>query len=159
MLNKLQKNQHREALKRLNMMNIPTHWFLRFRFQHEITYSNFDYGIVAMPEHVRNLVTPFEKDNEALVYHVIESRSNFGIIYCLLFVSKNEEQWRSELIIDEKTEQIFVLSSMIFTEHSERSRIEMIPIRFSRRLFKYSNVNQKPESVLIFNEKLKQPAF
>jgi hypothetical protein len=158
-LKNLQKNQYKEALKRLDMMNISMHWFLLFRFKREIALSNFNNRIVNLPIGIKNLVTTFEKDNEAIVYHVIESHSNFGIIFCLLYVSNNEEQWDSEFITDDKTNRFFVLSKMIFIEKAERSRIEIIPIRFTRQLFKYSNAIKKPESVLIFNKKLKHPAF
>ena len=155
----LQKKQYREALKRLDMINIPMNWFLAFRFRREIAISSFYTRIITLPIQIRDLVTTFEKDNEALVYHIIESHSNFGTIFCLLYVSNNEEQWNSELIINNKTDRIFALSKMIFIEDINRSRIEMIPFCFSRQAFRYSNVNQKPESVLIFNKKLKQTTF
>ena len=141
------------------MMNIQTHWFLRFRFKREIALSNFYNGIIPLPANIKDLIQTFEDEHEALVYHVVESHSNFGTIFCLLFVSNKEEQWNSELIIDDKTNKMFILSKMVFTEKTERSRIEMIPICFSKQLFKYSNTNQKPETVSIFNKKLKQIAL
>ena len=155
----MKKNQHIEALRRLKLMNIPNNWYLCFKIQHEISLSYFNGRIIASPQHVRNLVTSFENDNEVSVYHVIESHSNFGLIYCLLFVSNNTEQWDSEFIIDDKTNQKFALSKMVFIEKPERSRIEIIPVHYSGISFRYSNVIKKPKSVLTFNKKLKQMAF
>lgn len=41
-------------------------------------------------------IADFEAENNAVVYYVIASNTNFGMLYNLLFVGDNEEEWSFE---------------------------------------------------------------
>ena len=43
-----------------------------------------------------NLLTKFEKEYDALVYHVIHTFTEFGELYNFLYVSDHEEEWEME---------------------------------------------------------------
>lgn len=43
------------------------------------------------------MVDDFEKENNGLVYHVIKSRTNIGLMYSLLYVSEYEEEWKMDM--------------------------------------------------------------
>lgn len=41
-------------------------------------------------------IADFETENNAIVYYVIATNTNFGMLYNLLFVGDNEEEWEYE---------------------------------------------------------------
>lgn len=41
-------------------------------------------------------IADFEAENNAVVYYVITTNTNFGMLYNLLFVGDNEEEWEYE---------------------------------------------------------------
>lgn len=51
------------------------------------------YAHFYLDEEQQKIVDDFEKDNDALVYAVIMSLTNFGKMYSLLFVGQYKEEW------------------------------------------------------------------
>ena len=41
-------------------------------------------------------INNFEKDYDAYVYHIIYTKSNFGNLYNMLYVSNNTEEWETD---------------------------------------------------------------
>lgn len=60
----------------------------------------------------KNLVDTFERENkDTKVYHLIKTNSKYlGIVYDLLFISKDEKNWNSE---EENLKENLVLSQTI----------------------------------------------
>jgi len=158
MNNILRLKQHHEATNRLRKMKMTNFCFVKFKLGCNVSLSKF-YGYISdLPEDIKSVVQSFENDNEALVYHVLESHSNFGKIYNLLFVSNNENNWKHEFSVNDKPHQYYALSQLVFIDDTKRNRVELISIRYSNKKFKFSHIVQRPKSILV-SIKPKQPVF
>lgn len=45
----------------------------------------------------RSMVRKFEEDSNGLVYHVIKTQMNFGLMYSFLYVSEHIEEWEMDM--------------------------------------------------------------
>lgn len=48
-------------------------------------------------EQEQELVDNWEEETGNLVYHIIKTKTEFGLLYSFLYVSKREEEWETDL--------------------------------------------------------------
>ena len=91
-----------EAIVRLKMLGVHQNVIDDFtgkgyyKGKRVINYS--ERGILYWVENDKwkEIISQFEKKYNALVYHVIYSRTNFGNMLSLLYVSDDEEEWEMD---------------------------------------------------------------
>ena len=84
-----------EAVKRMEMLEIYKPTIEQFE-KGVISQSidGFMYNIDQSTENnLANKIAEFENEHNAVVYFVITSNTSFGLLYSLLFVGDNEEEW------------------------------------------------------------------
>lgn len=87
-----------EAVKRMEALGIYSDTIESFK-KGKISQSinGFMYWIGEDTENdLAKRIADFEAENNAVVYYVIASNTNFGMLYNLLFVGDNEEEWSFE---------------------------------------------------------------
>lgn len=87
-----------EAIKRMKALGIYNDTVESFK-KGKVSQSiqGFMYWIDEDTENdLAKRIADFEAENNAVVYYVIASNTNFGMLYNLLFVGDNEEEWSFE---------------------------------------------------------------
>ena len=87
-----------EAIKRMKELKIFDDTIESFK-KGKISQSiqGFMYWIDENTENdLAKKIADFEAENNAIVYYVIATNTNFGMLYNLLFVGDNEEEWSFE---------------------------------------------------------------
>jgi hypothetical protein len=87
-----------EAIKRMKELKIFDDTIESFK-KGKVSQSiqGFMYWIDENTENnLAQKIADFEAENNAVVYYVIASNTNFGMLYNLLFVGDNEEEWGME---------------------------------------------------------------
>ena len=72
--------------------------------------TNMKPYIEEIPEEEKKLIEDFEKKNETIVFHVINVKSQILNQYELLFISRNKENWKDD-VVDNKNG--FIISNTI----------------------------------------------
>lgn len=72
--------------------------------------TNIKPYIEEIPEEEKKLIEDFEKKNETIVFHVINVKSQILNQYELLFISRNKENWKDD-VVDNKNG--FIISNTI----------------------------------------------
>lgn len=72
--------------------------------------TNMKPYIEEIPEEEKKLIEDFEKKNETIVFHVINVKSQILNQYELLFISRNKEKWKDD-VVDNKNG--FIISNTI----------------------------------------------
>lgn len=72
--------------------------------------TNMKPYIEEIPEEEKKLIEDFEKKNETIVFHVINVKSQILNQYELLFISRNKENWKDD-VVDNKNR--FIISNTI----------------------------------------------
>ena len=88
------EKQKEEAIKRLKLFDIYEDAIRQFKENNAVMVSERPYGALyelAITE--KEIVKRFEKENEALVYLLTHTRTEFGELYEIFYVSKQEEEW------------------------------------------------------------------
>ena len=81
-----------ESKKRIELLGLEP------RFSDKL-YMSDRYCIREVKDGEMNLIRAinnFEKKYNAYVYHIIYTRSNFGNLYNMLYVSNNAEEWKAD---------------------------------------------------------------
>ena len=89
--------QKEEAIRRLKMLCVHPNVIREFRRKTPLlNYS--DRGILYWIENDewKKIISEFEEKYGAMVYHAIFSRTEFGDLLSLLYVSENEEEWHMD---------------------------------------------------------------
>lgn len=89
------EKQLNEGVKRLRKLCVMPNVVTEFK---EGKLNRSDYGGILywLDDKEAKMVKAFEKENNAVVYHVIKSYSQFGELYSLLFVSQYEDEWEMD---------------------------------------------------------------
>ena len=84
-----------EAIKRMKALDLYTDYIKAFKDKDEIFMSEMTGGVYEFGENTELVakVKSFEKENDALVYHVIRTMTQFGEMYSFLYVSDYKEEW------------------------------------------------------------------
>lgn len=82
----------KEAIERMKLLKMHENPIAEFEKEGKLNLS--EQGILFwLNEKEQNMVDEFEKEHNALVYHVVKSHTNIGLMYSLLYVSCYEEEW------------------------------------------------------------------
>ena len=76
----------------------------------------------------QKIVEDFEKENEAVVYHVIHSMTSIGEMYALLYVSKHEEEWENDMEDLKNGEALAYVFNKSMPDCSEFGYIGVVPM-------------------------------
>ncbi len=100
------KKMIKEAVKRmeiLDLLDLPEESVIREFKEDQIVYVSrpMNMGVMVgvlykLSDPERKLVRKIEKDHNILVYHVIRNETDIGVMYTLLYVSENEEEWKTD---------------------------------------------------------------
>ena len=89
-----QKQKH-EAIKRMKQLELYKKAIEEFEDDDVLNRS--DNGILFwLIDEEKRLVSKFEKEYDAVVYHVIRNNTSFGVLLSLLYVSNDEEEWEMD---------------------------------------------------------------
>ena len=108
-------NIKKEAIKRLEKLRLKDEVKNMFTNEDKIYLSErqnklFPATLFYLDERYKKMVEDFEKENGHKVYHCILTRTTFGTILDMLFVSKYEDDWEYEF--EEYEDGSFRLMSM-----------------------------------------------
>lgn len=85
--------QKQEALERMKMLNLYPNTIKEFDKEGIVNLSENGGFLYWLDSEQQAIVDDFEREYNALVYHVIHSFTEFGELYALLYVSKDEDEW------------------------------------------------------------------
>ena len=87
-----------EALKRMKALNLFVPCIKAFKSRNEVQLSEYTGGLYEFSGNTEltEKVREFEKEYNALVYHVIHSPTQFGDLYNFLYVSDHKEEWEMD---------------------------------------------------------------
>lgn len=109
-MNLLEK-QKLEAVKRLKMLELYPTVVKDFEKSRKIYLSESDGILFCLSEDEKEMVKEWEQEQNSLVYHVIKTNTNFGLLYSLLYVSDTEDEWEMESDdVNELTPFVYVVN-------------------------------------------------
>lgn len=87
-----------EAIKRMKALDLYKPYIMSFEKRNEIFLSEMTGGVYEFSSDKELIakVKEFEKEYDALVYHVIHTYTEFGELYNFLYVSDYKEEWNSD---------------------------------------------------------------
>lgn len=87
-----------EAIKRMKALDLYKPYIMSFEKRNEIFLSEMTGGVYEFSRDKELIakVKEFEKEYDALVYHVIHTYTEFGELYNFLYVSDYKEEWNSD---------------------------------------------------------------
>lgn len=87
-----------EAIKRMKALDLYKPYITLFEKDNQIFMSEMTGGVYEFNDNEELVakVKEFEEENDALVYHVIRTLTQFGELYNFLYVSKYEEEWEMD---------------------------------------------------------------
>lgn len=85
--------QKQEAIERMKMLKLHGNVIREFDKEGIVNLSENGGFLFWLDSDQQAIVDDFEKEHNALVYHVIRSFTEFGELYALLYVSKDEDEW------------------------------------------------------------------
>ena len=91
----LGNKQVEEAVKRMKMLHILPRAIQEFKSG--VINRSEEMGLLYwLDDEEKEMVKKFEEEWEGVVYHVIKTLSNIGLMYSLLYVSKYAKQWEMD---------------------------------------------------------------
>lgn len=96
MCNITKEQMKEEAMKRMKMLDFHPNVLKDFKGD-RLNYSDYGIGILYWVEGIyREKIKEWELETGNLVYHAIHSRTEFGELLTLLYVSKDSEEWKQD---------------------------------------------------------------
>lgn len=86
--------QKQEALERMKMLKLHHNVIKEFEKDGIVNLSESGGFLYWLNGDEQTIVDEFETEYDALVYHVIHDFTEFGELYSLLYVSKDEDEWK-----------------------------------------------------------------
>ena len=100
-----------EAVKRLKMLELYPTVVKDFEKSGKIYLSESDGILFCLSEDEKEMVKKWEQEQNGLVYHVVKTNTNFGLLYSLLYVSDTEDEWEMESDdVNELTPFVYVVN-------------------------------------------------
>ena len=81
-------------MKKLGIMEQP---IKEFEEQGKVNLSEGPGLLYWLNDEEQEMVRKFEEDSNGLVYHVIKTQMNFGLMYSFLYVSEHIEEWQMDM--------------------------------------------------------------
>ena len=85
--------QKQEAIARMKLLKLHGNVIREFEKEGIVNLSENGGFLYWLNGDQQAFVDDFEKEHSALVYHVIHNYTEFGELYALLYVSKDEDEW------------------------------------------------------------------
>lgn len=85
--------QKQEAIARMKLLKLHENVIREFEKEGIVNLSENGGFLYWLNGDQQAIVDDFEKEHGALVYHVIHNFTEFGELYALLYVSKDEDEW------------------------------------------------------------------
>jgi hypothetical protein len=87
-----------EAIKRMKALDLYKPYIKAFEKENKIFMSEMTGGVYEFDDDTELVaeVKAFEEENNALVYHIIRTATQFGEWYNFLYVSQYEEEWEMD---------------------------------------------------------------
>lgn len=93
----LREQQKAEAIKRMRMLSLHPNVINEFITDNTLHKSE-DYGVVYwLDDKEKQIVNEFEKKHNAVVYHIIKSYTEFGVLLNMFYVSQYIEEWEYDI--------------------------------------------------------------
>lgn len=89
-----QKEQAIERMKKLGIMEQP---IKEFEDEDKLNLSEVAGYLYWLDDDEKEMVKKFEEENNALVYHIIKTNTNIGMLHNLLYVSEYVEEWDMDM--------------------------------------------------------------
>lgn len=101
----------KDAVKRMRKLKIMENVIQEFMEEDKLYLSEFNGILYWLNEEQKEMVRSFEAEYNALVYHVIKSYTNIGIMYSLLYISSHKEEWEQDMMdLDENCAIAYVFN-------------------------------------------------
>lgn len=84
--------QFEEALQRMQMLQLSKQCISAFK-QGKVWESEGYGALYEVDDEEQKIINDFEKENNALVYHMIHNKFEFGECYSILYVSQYKSEW------------------------------------------------------------------
>ena len=87
-----------EAIKRMKVLDLYSAYINAFEKKDQIFMSEMTGGVYEFDDNIElvSKVKEFEEENNALVYHVIRTMTQFGELYSFLYVSDYDDEWQMD---------------------------------------------------------------
>lgn len=109
-MNLLEKQKF-EAVKRLKMLGLYPTVITDFEKKGKLYLSESDGILFCLSEDEKEMIKQWEQEQNSLVYHVVKTNTNFGLLYSLLYVSDTEDEWEMESDdVNELTPFVYVVN-------------------------------------------------
>ncbi|MBP2098827.1 hypothetical protein [Enterococcus rivorum] len=116
-----------EAVKRLNYFDLHSDVIRQFEDDSIVFYTersllnvNQNKRVIGVLYHVteemKTLIESFQQEYSALVYHVVKTNTEFGLLYDFMYVSNHSEEWPDDHE-DLKNNTAFVYCNNISDPH------------------------------------------
>lgn len=92
----LRVEQKTEAVNRMKAIGIASHVIRDYEENGTVFLSEDGETQRRLDRNEQEMVNDFEKENQALVYHILKTSTVLGAIYSLLFVSRYPYDWKSD---------------------------------------------------------------
>lgn len=92
----LMLKQRQECLERLRILGVLPNVRKEFKEEQKLNCSEYYGALFWLTDEVKEMVRGFEEKYDAMVYHVVKSRTEFGDAYAMLYVSKDADEWESD---------------------------------------------------------------
>lgn len=93
----LKEMQVKEAIERMKMLHIMDRPIKEFEKEGVLNLSEEIGLLYWLDDEEKKMVADFEEEYSCVVYHVIKTFSTLGLMYSLLYISKNTEEWEMDL--------------------------------------------------------------
>ena len=103
-----------------------TTYIKEFEEDGKLNLSEYNGILFHLNDDEKEMIKTWEQD-ECLVYHVIKSKTSFGLLYSLLYVSDTEDEWEMDFEnIKEHCPFVYVINKTV-PEYSEFGSITILP--------------------------------
>ena len=86
------ERKKQEALERMKMLNLFENAIKEFQQGNKVNMSECGF-LYWLDDDQTKMVSEFETEHDALVYHVIHNYTEFGELLTFFYVSDHEEEW------------------------------------------------------------------
>lgn len=86
------ERKKQEALDRMKMLNLFENAIRDFQQDNKVNMSECGF-LYWLDDEQTKMVSEFETEHDALVYHVIHNYTEFGELLTFFYVSDHEEEW------------------------------------------------------------------
>lgn len=93
----IRTQQRKEALKRMKKLKLHKNVIDEFSKEDKLNVSVLNGMLYWLDDDYKKIVNDFEKEYNAVVYHLIFTPTKFGRMLSLLYVSKHKSEWEIDI--------------------------------------------------------------